>query len=290
MTVIRLFTPPSKAIGGNDMLSYFFSIKSRILLVWLFVAFFAFPIGLWAAPSQSFYLRVGSGFAFSEDTRFDDVDCHSDSPAALFGCSSGNDGRAIGAYGDFDSFVVLDLGFGYLCNEWLRAEICLAYRPSFEFDGKSNFDQIDIDFKQNVEADLKSFSGMVVGIVKPLVLLGVKKWVVEPLIIAGVGVSHNKLDSMVYTFPKTSTTTPHGSHTDFAWSVGVGFSYAIAENIDLELLYRYSDLGEVSTDEGAMTITRLSDNSIITDSIIIDKTEADLKVDEILFSVIYYFD
>ena len=272
------------------MFYYRFSMNIRVLLGLIFVGFFVFPLELWAEPGQCFYLRLGSGFSSSDHTRFDDVDCNSNSPAALFGCSSGNNGRAIGAYGDFDSSVVFDLGIGYLCNEWLRTEISLAYRPSFEFDGKSNFDQIDINFKQNVEADLKSFSGMVTGVVKPLALLGVKKWVVEPLIIAGVGVSHNRLDSMVYTFPKTATATPSGSHTDFAWSVGAGFSYAVAENIDLELLYRYSDLGDVSTDAGSMTITRLSDNSIITDSITIGKTEADLKVDEILFSIIYYFD
>jgi opacity protein-like surface antigen len=271
------------------MLSFFFSEIFRVPVFVVLLISFIFVTEVFAAADKTVYIRVGSGIALSRDTQFSDADCQSSSPAALFGCSMGDDGRAIGAYGDFDNSVVLDMSIGYLWNEWLRTEISLAYRPGFEFEGKSNFSQVDTDFAQTVEADLKSFSGMLVGIVKPLALFGLEKWTVEPILTAGLGFAHNSIDSMVYTFPSTTTTTPSGDHTDFAWTVGAGFAYALTDNIDVELLYRYSDLGEVRTDVDTITIARRSTNGIINNSIIIDETAADLEVNEILLSVVWYF-
>ncbi|GAB6146572.1 hypothetical protein [Desulfocicer niacini] len=49
------------------------------------------------SAKQGIYARLGVGTAFSRDTTFDDEDCASTNPPALFGCNSGPDGGPIGA-------------------------------------------------------------------------------------------------------------------------------------------------------------------------------------------------
>jgi opacity protein-like surface antigen len=275
------------------MLSFFFSKSNRIApivaLLSCFMSCFMSSAYSYASTENAHYLRGGVGVTFSQDTEFTDEDCRSNSPAALFGCSSGNDGNRIGAYGGFGDSELIEMGFGYLWNEWFQTELSLAYRPHFQFDGQSNFNQIDTDFRQTVTADVKNFSGMVVGVIKPLPLFHINDWFVEPLVMAGLGVAHNRIDRMVYTFPRTTTTTPNGNHSDFAWTVGAGFAYALSAGIDLELLYRYSELGKVYTDADTMEIVFTPTDTLLTDSIVINRTEAALNVNEIIVSVVWYF-
>lgn len=267
----------------------FFSFNSFLLSFIFFVCCLVFSDETIEAADKTGYLHLGAGVAFSADTVFSDPDCQSTSPAALFGCAIGNDGRATGAYGDFGNSGILDLGLGYHWNEWLRTELLLSYRPGFAFEGKSNFNQVSTSFAQTVESDVQSFSSMIVGIVRPLALFEVEKQKIEPFLFGGLGGAYNRIDSMRYTFPATATITPDGSHSGFAWTVGAGLSYGLTEKIELELAYRYSDLGKVTTDTGTMTILRRSTNSVINNSIVINETEADLEVNEVVLGVIWHF-
>lgn len=242
-----------------------------------------------AAEKGSLYFRTGIGTSFSADTTFSDVDCHSVSPAALFGCIPGNDGRPIGAYGDFGKAVALDVGVGYRWNEWFRSEVFFSYRPDFRFDGLSNFAQLEPAVHQGVRADAESTSLMVAGIVRPTSLFGAGKWSLDPFVMAGMGMARNRIDSMVFTFPDTQTVTPNGSYSGFAWTVGGGFSYELGRNVELEIVYRYTDLGQVKTDVGTMNILNRSTGEIINDSITINGTKADLTVHEALLSIVWFF-
>jgi len=236
-----------------------------------------------------FYTKAGLGGSFSRDTTFSDKDCESSSPAALFGCGAGNNGNPLGADGDFGNSVLLEFGGGYQAYQWLRAEILLAYRPSFSFSGSSNFRQIDPSYKQRVTGDASSFSGSFNVIFDVASTIGLSKQRFHPLLLGGIGFSHNRIQSMNYHFPTTVTQTPSGSTTEFSWNVGAGVAYDYTESIGFECIYRYSDLGTIETDADAMVITRRSDNSIISDSIVIGKTHADFTAHELLLSVIWYF-
>ena len=297
--LVHFFARPKKrtkkiqpvSLGPLDYfaLGSLFSSNTVHLSFIVFVSCLIFTNESIEAADKTAYLRIGAGVSLPTDTVFSDPDCQSTSPAALFGCANGNDGRATGAYGDFGNSGILDMGFGYHWNEWLRTEILLSYRPGFEFDGTSNFNQVSTSFAQTVDADVTSLSGMIVGIVRPLALFQVEKQKIEPFLFGGLGGAYNHIDSMRYTFPATATITPDGSHSGFAWTVGAGLSYGLTEKIELELAYRYSDLGKVTTDTGTMTILRRSTNSVINNSIVINETEADLEVNEVVLGVIWHF-
>ncbi|NOZ14207.1 MAG: porin family protein [Acidobacteria bacterium] len=269
-------------LSGNARRMWFFSAVAMLVC-------FAFGTDVSASESFPVYFRVGAGIAYSENTAFFDVDCHSVSPVPLFGCVTGNDGRPIGAYGDFKNSIVLDIGIGCRWNDWLRTEISVSDRPDFRFAGRSNFSQLDPSVPQLVCADVRSFSLMFAGAVRPLALFGHKKWFFNPFVKAGAGIARNKIDSMSYTFPDTETITPDGSHTGFAWSAGAGFSCDLRKNLELEVEYRHSDLGRISTDAGLMNIIDRSTGEIVNDSIVINGTKADLKTNEVLVSIVWFF-
>ncbi len=242
-----------------------------------------------ATEEKPYYLRLGVGASFSENTVFTDDDCSSTSPAAFYGCGNGNDGEQLGTYGDYGTSAIINLGVGYEWNSWLRTEASFSYRPSFEFSGESNFRGISTDFSQSAEAEIDNYSAMLVGVINPVAIFTENKWVIDPLLSVGAGFSHNRIESMTYLFPKTSTITPEGSNNSFSWSLGAGFGYELTERVSMELMYNYSDLGKVVKGSDTMTIVRRSDNSIINDSIVIGETEADLVAHEVLLSVLWKF-
>ena len=80
------------------MLSFFFSKKNSIALVVALLSCCMFSAHSYATTEKTLYLRGGVGVAFSRDMQFTDDDCQSSSPPALFGCSSGNDGKSSWCY------------------------------------------------------------------------------------------------------------------------------------------------------------------------------------------------
>jgi opacity protein-like surface antigen len=185
-----------------------------------------------------FYTKVGLGGSFSEDTAFTDRNCESSSPAALFGCGPGNDGSPLCADGGFGNSALLEFGGGYQAYQWLRAEILLAYRPNFSFSGSSNFRQINPSYKQRVTGDASSFSGSLSLVFDAASVIGLDNQKFHPLLLGGIGFSHNRIESMDYHFPTTVTQTPSGSTTEISWHVGAGVAYDYSESISFECIYR----------------------------------------------------
>ena len=91
------------------------------------------PVSDTAAASARFYFVTGVVFDWSEETRFQDKNCASTSPAALYGCENGLDGTPFGARGDFGTMTGFDLGVGYVMGPSLRLEAVMQYHPSFSF-------------------------------------------------------------------------------------------------------------------------------------------------------------
>ena len=239
-----------------------------------------------AAPRRAdrpgVYGRLGVGVDWPESTSYSDTDCAGTDPPALFGCVNGDDGRRLGAYDDFEATPVLDAAVGYRVNDWLRAEVLLSWRPDLNFNGQSNF--IGAGANQPVSGSVSSVAGFGVAYVD---LPRIGK--VRPFLGAGLGVAHNRAGAMTYAFPALSanatTTTPGGSSSDLAYLLTAGLSMPLGDRLDLDLAYRYSDLGSVQTDAGQATVVRSSG----TRSIAIGGTKADLRSHGVMLSLRYAF-
>ena len=148
---------------------------------------------------------------------------------------------------------------GIEVTDYLRMEVVLDYRPGFDFDGNANFLRAGAD--QSVSGEVTQMGVMTFAYLEPLTALGYVT-PIKPFIGAGAGASWNEIGKMTYEFPALSqprySQMPGGKTTSFAWSVVGGAAHDISDRLTLEISYRYSDLGEVRTDEGILFIQKSS--------------------------------
>jgi len=263
-------------LGSTDMQHY------HALFPLLGLALLSTSTSTAAASDFPMYIRGLTGLSRSFDTTYKDANCSSASPAAYFGCGPGEDGRLLGAYGDFGQTALLEAGFGIEVTDYLSLEAVFDYRPGFTFDGNANFLRSGAD--QPVTGEVKQMGMMAFVHLEPLTALGIVT-PIRPFIGAGAGASRNEIGEMTYEFPELRqprySLLPGGEATSFAWSAVGGVAYDISDHLTLELSYRYSDLGEVSTDEGILFIQRSSG----TLEIPIAATNADLTDQSISLSL-----
>lgn len=241
------------------------------------------PVPVPAPAPAGPYVRLGGGIDWPESTDFADANCGSKQPAALFGCGVGNNGRPLGASGSFDPAVVVDGALGYRFNRWIRAEALLSWRPDLNFNGQSNFVGA-AGPNQPVGGSVQSVAGFGVAYVD---LPRVGK--VRPFLGAGIGVARNRIDSLNFSFPglpgDATTTTPGGSSSNLAYLLTAGLSVPLSAQLDLELAYRFSDLGRIQTGSGNAQVVRAAG----TFNIPIGGTTADLQTHGLLMSLRYAF-
>ena len=201
-----------------------------------------------SADAGDFYVRAGVGISRAAEVAFTDSDCSSESPAALYGCGRGGDGAPYRSLGAFGTAAALETGIGYAVSSRVRLEALVDYRPGLEFDGVANF--LELGRQQSVAADISSLSGTVMAYVDMpgpvLPKVGSLKFFVG----AGAGIARNRIGETRMTFPATKTVVPGGIRSGFAWMVAAGVGAALSERSTLELLWRYSDLGEARTGSG----------------------------------------
>lgn len=200
-----------------------------------------------AEPSD-WYLKAGLDFERLAESVFVDRDCSSKSPAALYGCGTGDDGFPYRSIGRFEAAESIELGVGREVRSGLRLELLLNYRPQRTFQGRANF--LDPAQTESVEVDLSTLSGML-GI--QFDLPGWKTSVlfrVVPFIGGGVGVSSMKTSDTIMKFPRTQTTVPGDEWTSVVWMLSVGISAPLNPKSMIEIAWRYTDLDEVRTGRG----------------------------------------
>lgn len=260
------------------------SLQHRVAPRWLSallpIACVLSPVAM--AQDGDSYLRAGLGVAWSEDTHFSDSDCTQTAPPALFGCQTGVDGRALGAYGDFDRGLTIEIGLGHRFTPRLRGEVLLDYRPGLEFDGDANF--LGVSGEQPVDTQLDSLAAFAVGY---LDFPNASRW--QPYLGAGIGIARNRIDRVDYAFPglgeTAATRTSGGSDTGLAWLATAGIAVELSPRLQLDLAYRYSDLGNVRGDRGPATIVRTSG----TVTLDVGATRAQLTTQGVLASLRWRF-
>ena len=201
-----------------------------------------------AAPAaHAFYVRAGFFLDSSEPTRFKDEDCTSTSPAALYGCGDGIDGAPLSSHGDFGTTGGIDLGLGYVTTPALRVEALIQHHPRVAFKGQANFTQLQLTDRRDVSAELSNLTGMLAAYVD-LPALGLPQLgPFTPFVGAGAGVSRIRIGETRQEFPRTRTIGPGDRRTGFAWMATAGLAVPLGEEITLDVAYRYTDYGTVTT-------------------------------------------
>jgi opacity protein-like surface antigen len=263
----RSETPPAEAAVGPGIPALPVAAASR-------------SSGIPPAARRGAYGRLGIGFEWPRNSRYSDTNCAATDPPALFGCASGEDGRRLGAYGDFAQTLVPDVAIGYRLNDWLRAEALLSWRVGTDFRGQSNFTGAGVS--QPVSGSVASVTGFGVAY---LDLPRIGK--VRPFFGAGLGVSRNRMGAMTYAFPalagSATTTTLGGTSSHRAYLLVAGLSVPLGDRLDLDLAYRRTDLGQLQTDSGEAEIVRARG----TRSLVIGGTKAALRSDGVMVSLRY---
>ncbi len=206
------------------------------------------PVSSGSVAQDDFYFRAGFVLDGSKQTRFKDEDCSITSPAALYGCGSGNDGAPLSSLGDFGMMAGFELGVGYAAAPALRLEALVQHRPGFSFQGRANF--IQTTARQAVSADLSSLTGMIAAYLDfpPLGLLRLGP--LGPFIGAGVGLARIDIEETRMEFTRTTTIVPGGQRTNLAWMLTAGVSIPLGDRVTLDLAWRYTDYGAVQTGKG----------------------------------------
>ena len=227
------------------------------LLLWII---FCLVVSFYPASGAAagWYLRGAIGYEKSLAADFSDMDCASTNPAALFGCATGNNGEAIGAYGDFGYFPLAEIAAGRRLLPWLRADIALAYRFSMDYEGNANFIPASVGVRQPVSAKADSLAGMINLFIDIDGLLPEEKlWRFRPYFGGGIGLSYNRIGEVTFLFPENAgkhkiSITPSGDRKDVAFMLAVGTGFVLTEHLILDVAYRYFDLGRVETSPGNM--------------------------------------
>jgi opacity protein-like surface antigen len=209
--------------------------------------------------AEQWYARLTFGYENSRASNFSDDDCTSASPPALYGCGFGSDGRALGTYGDFDSFAAFDAALGRRLLPWLRTDLSVSWRPNMVYSGQANF--VGVKGKQPVHSTAEAFTAMLNVFADFIPTGGGPLSIFQPYIGAGLGLSYNKMDNMAYLFPGLTThkisIIPSGGSVHPAYTFSLGTGIVVSERITIDIAYRWNHLGRVETDAGRMYMNHI---------------------------------
>lgn len=259
----------------------------KILIVWTFL--FLFTLLLFPNPgvAADWYVRGAVGYERSLAADFSDTDCTSINPPALFGCTGGYDGQPIGAYGDFGHFPMAEIAFGRQLLPWLRADLAIAHRFNMNYEGNANF--LSVGPHQPVSTKADSLSGMAnIFVDINGFLAGKKLWRFQPYLGGGIGISHNRIGQMTFLFPDNPgahkiSITPSGDRTNVAFMLAIGTGILLTEHLNLDIAYRYFDLGRVGTSPGNMYM------DVLPAGITINDIESRLRTHGLVLGLRYQF-
>ncbi len=187
-----------------------------------------------------FYVLGAATLDLRATSRFQDRNCSSETPVALYGCGTGADGDDLSASGEFARAPGFEVGAGYVATDRFRVEATVQYRPTFSFNGRANF--VQTSGRQDVSADISSLSALA-SIYADLPGRGP----FSPFLGCGVGLSRNSIGETRMEFPRTTTIVPGASRTGFAFMLTAGVTARVRENVSVDVGWRYLDAGAVET-------------------------------------------
>ena len=245
------------------------------------------------------YFSLGLGAVFAEETRFTDNDRADAGIAKLYGNPD------IFTDGDFDTGIEWRAGMGYRLTPTLRAQVEFGVANGLDYRGNANYHRSGA--RQPSEAELDTRQFLFAGFYDFPSWKAARNLRVQPYLGAGAGITDYDLEDFVQQFPTPDnphgylrrgangeiplTRLPPGSGQKFTWMVSAGVVIPMTKRTRLDLSYRYTDAGEITTDVGDITIERYrQDGSRREDLFVeIDKTVAELKTHALLAAFRFEF-
>lgn len=183
--------------------------------------------------------------------------------------------------GTLSNSPVYGFAVGYKFYEGFRTDLSLDYRSGFE----NNYMESEIDTDGDINtteynAKIKSLAIMANFYYDIAEINGF-----TPYLTTGLGLSRNQTNyatekNYLTNEPNIYISYPGKIYTDFAWKVGLGSSYTINQNFDLDLRYQYADLGKFRTGNVAtMNGELVKDN----------RKSGKIKSHEVLVGIAYKF-
>jgi opacity protein-like surface antigen len=146
-------------------------------------------------------------------------------------------------HNSIDDTTIFGAGIGYEFNNWFRADVTAEYRTKAAINAYGLYNLGGGTFGDLYTGSVRSTIVLANGYVD----LGT--WnCLTPFIGAGVGAAWNQLDDLVDTGIGTSGSGmgQNPTHTNLAWAIHAGLSYAVTQNFTMELAYRYLNYGSVT--------------------------------------------
>ena len=238
------------------------------------------------------YFSLGLAAVFPEETRFTDSGRADSGIAKLYGSPD------TFTDGDFDSGIQWRAGMGYRFTSSLRAQVEFGMSNGLDYRGNANYRRSGA--RQPSEAELDMRQLLLAGFYDfPSWKVSRSLWI-QPYLGAGAGITDYDLEDFVQRFPAPDdphgylrrgangeiplTRLPPGEGQEFTWMVSAGVVIPVTARTRLDLSYRYTDAGDITTDVGDIIIERYRQDGSRRDDLLIqiDKTVAELKVHALL--------
>ena len=245
------------------------------------------------------YFSFGLAAVFPEETRFTDGGQADSGIAKLYGSPD------TFTDGDFDTGVQWRAGMGYRFTPGLRAQVEFGMSNGLDYRGNANYRRAGA--RQPSEAELDMRQLLLAGFYDfPSWKVSRSLWI-QPYLGAGAGITDYDLEDFVQRFPAPDdphgylrggangeiplTRLPPGEGQEFTWMVSAGVVIPVTARTRLDLSYRYTDAGDITTDVGDITIERYRQDGSRRDDLLIqiDKTKAELKTHALLATFRFEF-
>ncbi|WP_018231506.1 hypothetical protein [Thioalkalivibrio thiocyanodenitrificans] len=216
-----------------------------------------------AMAGPEYYWRLSLSQEYSRGATFSDRSCEPPGGvAAYFGCVRGQDGRPIGARGDFGTSLGGELAIGMGPVEGWRVELVVGHQPRFGFSGNANF--LDSGDHQPVRGNVSHTRAGLKAYLDIAAMGGRDFGVFEPYLGAGLGVARNRIGTMVYEFPALPaqpalTVVPGDRSIGPAWMATLGTGVRLSSDSLVDVGLTYSDHGRVTTAHDEIDVVRGGD-------------------------------
>ena len=208
------------------------------------------------------YVSLGMALIGSQDARF--VDGEDAGHAALYGTAETFDAGAV------DNGVQFHVAAGVRLPIRLRTQLEFGLARALDWRGNTNYQdagehqpsEASLDTRQLLLAGFRDFPGWEIAPGRRM----------QPFLGAGLGITRYRLNGYLQRFPEPDdprgylrrgpageipfTALPGGSGRNPTWMLTAGIAMPIGGTARLDLSYRYTDVGEIRTDTGDITIVR----------------------------------